>query len=180
MTKYILSLCLIALIGIGNISAHADDLENNADLFTQLEGSWVIHTWFSESDGGRREKDAWMTITRMESEQAPVFMFEETHNTIAGDLFISRLIYAYHAQSNVWRGTGINTLANRKWRDVSVVDNQIQFLESGELFGGQEGKKRFVYFNVTGDRFESRTEESLDGMSWKDAGYGYTAERVKN
>ena len=159
-------------------NAASQQSADDSHLFDALEGEWILHTYFLQADGGRVEQDAELIVTRMESQQAPVFMFEERHGSLDDSgLFIGRVMYAYHHDTNKWRGAGVNTLANRKWRDVSIVDGEIVIIETGELFGGRPGQNRFTYFNIADDRFEFRSEHSADGEVWQPSVYGFVAER---
>lgn len=160
-------------------AAKAQAPTDHAGLFDQFEGVWRLNTYFEGDDGSVTERIAELRVTRLESEQAPVFLFEERHDGQANNgLFIGRVLYAYHQDANAWRGAGVNTLANRKWRDVRVDGDEIVFLETGELFGGRSGKNRFTYYNITDSSFELRGEATEDGETWTPSRYRFTAERV--
>lgn len=159
--------------------AFANDPSQPAALFDPFEGEWVLHTYFIQADEERFEQDAELIVRRMETYQAPVFMFEERHKSFDDSgMFIGRVMYAYHEETGLWRGIGVNTLANRKWRNVSVVDGDIFIVESGELFGGRPGKNRFTYFNISECSFELRAEYSPDGETWRPGRYGLSAEKA--
>lgn len=159
--------------------AFAKEQNEDAALFDPFEGEWVLHTYFTQADGGRSEQDAELIVRRLETYQAPVFMFEERHNSFDDSgMFIGRVMYAYHEETGLWRGAGVNTLANRKWRNVNVVDGDIVIVESGELFGGRPGKNRFTYFNISECSFELRSENSDDGEVWRPSRYGFVAEKA--
>ncbi len=159
----------------------AQDDVDHSGIFDRFEGDWVLHTFYLQADGTRHEQDARLHVRRLESDQEPIFMFEERHESLDNSgLFIGRMMYAYHSKSNRWRGTGVNTLANRKWRDVTVSGSDIVYVESGELFNGRAGKNRSTYFNITENSFEVRSEHSADGENWSPSSYGLIAERIQN
>ena len=174
-------ICAVCCSGLALCSvAFANDQNGHAALFDSFEGEWVLHTFYTQANGERFEQDAELIVYRMETYQAPVFMFEERHKSFDDSgMFIGRVMYAYHEETGLWRGAGVNTLANRKWRDVSAVDGNIVVIESGELFGGRPGKNRFTYFNISECSFELRSENSDDGETWRPSRYGFVAEKVE-
>jgi hypothetical protein len=90
-------------------------------------------------------------------------------------------IYSYHTESGLWRGVTHNTLANRKWRDVTVSDGAMSFIQSGEQFQtvAPEGQIRFTYNNITDDRFEMRVDYMPPGeREWIEGTYRMTAYRA--
>ncbi len=176
ISKIFLSIVTLLLM---TATSHAQDGTDNANLFEKFEGNWILHTHYQQPDGSIFKQDAELRVRRLESHQAPIFMFEERHETHDDSgVYIGRILYAYHKETDQWRGTGVNTLANRKWRDVSTVDGNIVFIETGELFDGRSGKNRATYKNITDNSFELSSENSDDGETWRPARYGFTAERI--
>lgn len=97
------------------------------------------------------------------------------------DYFEDITIYAYHAESGLWRGVTHNTLGNRKWRDVTLTDGEMTFMQSGEQFRtvAPQGQIRFTYFNITADRFEMRVDYMPpDENTWIEGTYSMTAYRA--
>ena len=176
-----LKLCIsVACIIFLATSSFAQDNNDHSRAFDNFEGDWILHTYYLQPDGARHEQDAKLHVRRLESDQEPVFMFEERHESLDDSgLFIGRMMYAYHSKSDKWRGTGVNTLANRKWRDIVVAEGEITFVETGELFNGRGGQNRSTYFNITKDSFEVRSEHSPDGENWSPSSYGLIAERIQ-
>lgn len=67
-------------------------------------------------------------------------------------------IYVYHPQRSVWSGIAHNTLGDRKWRDFVRADEEVVFMQRGELFEGVTGDIRFTYYDITATSFEMRID----------------------
>ena len=93
--------------------------------------------------------------------------------------FESVSIFAFHAESGDWRGIGHNTLANRKWREVTLDGDAISYVQTGELFQEVQGQVRFTYYDITEDGFEMRVDYlAPDTDEWILGTYRMTARRI--
>lgn len=96
------------------------------------------------------------------------------------DYFESLYLYAYHATSKTWRGVSHNTLGDRKWRDVTIGDGTMSFIQTGELFREATGEVRFHYYAITADHFEVRVDHRANPSSkWTEGTYRMTADRIE-
>ncbi|GJL98310.1 MAG: hypothetical protein DHS20C06_21270 [Hyphobacterium sp.] len=92
--------------------------------------------------------------------------------------FESSEMFVLHGETQTWRGIGHNSLGNRKWIEVSIVDGNLVWIKTGELFGDVDGQTRFVYLDVTENSFSVRVDYSADGETWYENTYFMTAERI--
>lgn len=97
------------------------------------------------------------------------------------DYFESVDIYVFHSKSETWRGISHNTLGNRKWRDVTIGDGTMSFIQTGELFEGAQGEVRFVYYEITEDHFEMRVDHRpTPDSEWTEGTYRMSADRISD
>lgn len=88
-------------------------------------------------------------------------------------------LYVFHGESGLWRGITHNTLGNRKWRDLTIGDGEVSFIQRGELFQTDSGEVRFTYFNIEADRFEMRVDyRTGTDADWQIGTYRMTATRI--
>ena len=100
-------------------------------------------------------------------------------NPFGLDYFESVDLYVYHAASGRWRGISHNTLGNRKWRDVTIGDGTMSFVQTGELFQNAEGEVRFHYYDITVDHFEMRVDHrATEDAEWTLGTYRMSADRI--
>ena len=100
-------------------------------------------------------------------------------NNAFGIMYFEDLtLYAFHAESGQWRGISHNTLGNRKWRDVTVSDGEVSFIQTGELFRGTQGEVRFTYHDISDAGFSMRIDyRAPDTEDWIMGTYRMTAQR---
>jgi len=104
---------------------------------------------------------------------------EPGDNPFELDYFESVDLYVYHAESGSWRGISHNTLGNRKWRDVTIGDGTMSFIQTGELFGDAKGEVRFYYYDITADHFEMRVDHRpTPDSEWTEGTFRMSADRI--
>ena len=88
-------------------------------------------------------------------------------------------IYTRNPTTGQWGGVANNTLGNRKWRDVTVTQDEVIFDERGEAFQGTTGEIRFTYYDIQPDSFEMRVDyrENADAP-WQMGTYRMSAVRI--
>lgn len=143
-----------------------------------LIGDWDLTTSFAQPDGSRRQASA--SLMARYALGGFGISIEETHNYEegAGGVFVSTVLYVVHPETRRLVGASNNTLGNRKHYDVTVEDERILIVQSGELFDGRAGFNRQVIFNITQDRYELRLDAcSDDGATCSEGTYSYVAKR---
>ena len=70
-----------------------------------------------------------------------------------GGSFVSAVLYAVHPETRRIVGASNNTLSNRKRYEVTVEEDRIVIVQSGELFRGRRGFNRNILFNITPNRY---------------------------
>ncbi len=143
-----------------------------------LVGDWDLTTSFAQPDGSRREAAA-----RLQARYALGgfgISVEETHRygEGVGGTFVSSVLYAVHPETRRLVGASNNTLGNRKHYEVTVEDDRLVIVQSGELFGGRQGFNRQILFNMTPNRYELRLDACQeDGEKCREGTYSYVAVR---
>lgn len=142
-----------------------------------LIGDWKLTTSFSQADGSSREEKARL-VARYALGGFGVSV-EETHGYEdgVGSSFVSGVLYSVHPETRRIVGASNNTLGNRKLYEVTVEDEGVAMVQSGELFDGREGFNRHLFFNIEADRYEFRLDACTRDGDCREGTYSYVAER---
>ena len=142
-----------------------------------LIGDWELTTSFAQADGSRREEKAHL-VARYALGGFGISV-EETHGygDGVGGSFVSGVLYSVHPETRRIVGASNNTLGNRKMYEVTVENDRITMVQSGELFEGREGFNRQVFFNITAHRYEFRLDACGNDGECREGTYSYVAVR---
>ena len=135
----VLATLLPVVILPGAVHAQADPGKNPAappelSVLEFLVGDWDLTTSFAQADGTRREAKA-----QLQGRYALGgfgISVEEIHSygEGVGGSFVSAVLYAVHPETRRIVGASNNTLGNRKRYEVTVEEDRIVIVQSGELF----------------------------------------------
>ncbi len=142
-----------------------------------LIGDWQLTTSFAQHDGSRNETQA-----RLEARYALGgfgVVIEETHGHEegVGGTFVNHLLYTVHPKTRQIVGTSMNTLGNRKFYEMTVREDRIEVVQSGEMFGGRKGFNRQTLFEITPNRYRLRLDACDEAGECREGSYSYVAVR---
>ena len=143
-----------------------------------LIGEWDLTTSFAQADGSRRQAKA--RLVGRWAMGGMAIVVEETHPYPegAGGFFAGMVIYTVRPDSRQIVGAANNTLGNRKLYEVTVTDEEIVLVQTGELFGGRKGFNRHVLRVLGPDRYSLRLGACPEeGGECVEGSYSYVAER---
>ncbi|WP_297734913.1 hypothetical protein [uncultured Maricaulis sp.] len=139
------------------------------------DGSWSRNSGVLTGERAFRGSDTPSVMVRTQS----VPDSADTGSPFDIRYFEDITLYVLEPSSGEWRGISHNTLGNRKWRDVTISEGSVSFIQRGELFQVDQGEVRFTYSNITADRFEMRVDYRPDTESdWQIGTYRMTATRI--
>ncbi len=154
---------------------HADAPPELAAL-AFLIGDWDLETSFALPDGTRRTAAA-----RLQARYALGgfgILVEETHGFGQGQTFVGGVLYTVDPKTRRIVGASNNTLGNRKQLEVTVEDDRIVIVQSGELFDDRKGFNRHTLSEIGPDRYVLRLDACAeDGETCTENTYSYRAAR---
>ena len=170
----------LAALLLASGAAHAESAKNpeappELAALEFLIGDWDLTTSFAQQDGSRREAKA-----RLQARYALGgfgIAVDETHG-FGDSTFVSSVLYTVHPKTRRLVGASNNTLGNRKLYDVTVEEDRIVIVQSGELFGGRQGFNRHTISGITPNRYQLRLDACQeDGETCVEGSYSYVAVR---
>lgn len=180
----ILSLVLLAPVAHAQIAPSPDRPEAAFDF---MRGSFLTHGGVPLEDGSYESNQGLLTgeAAFIGGDTASILVRtmslpgDNAGNNAFGIMYFEDLtIFAYHAETGQWRGISHNTLGNRKWRDVTVSEGELSFIQTGELFRDTQGEIRFTYHDISETGFSMRIDyRAPDSDEWVIGTYRMTARR---
>ncbi len=166
-----------------DVEARHQAASETLDRLAFLIGDWELEAHFGEGE------DAATTTALMHARwamgghaiEAEYFyppLIEGRPDYYAVTLFGARL------DGDNLRAASTNSLGNRKVLDevefdAGLAEDEIVFIQSGELFNDRAGINRIIFHSVSENEFRVRQDASLDGETWEIGGFSYIARRVR-
>lgn len=186
--------------GAAAIALHAAGAQEPAPLDWEIEArhqaasetlerlAFLIGDWEIEARFGAGE-DAATTTARMHARWAM------GGHAVEAEFFYPPLIEGrpdYYATTlfgarpdgETLRAASTNSLGNRKNLDevefaAGLAEDEIAFIQSGELFNDRAGVNRIIFHSISENEFHVRQDASLDGETWDIGSFSYVARRMR-